>query len=505
MAISTIVAGLADIGIEGAAATIGATALEGALVGGGLSAIEGGNVLKGALLGGLTGGLGAGAGSVLDTTAGSIFGAGGALGTTGTAIVGDAIGGALAAGITGGNVLKGVEGGALSGALASAMGGFNQQGGSSSGAGTSAAPTAGGGVASAAGAAAPASVGAVDPNVVAPDVVNAPVTGTSIPGGGAGAGAGLPGGTGVNAPVTGTSIPGGGADASLLGASGGSSTIGSGNLPGVTGVGAAAGNTSAISNAGTSGDQFSAAPAPNLGGLTQSNAAASAITGTGSTPMTTTSSLSDLGVSPLAPASTLGTGDLSTILNTPVDPSDIANAYSGTAGGGGATGILGSLAKNPIADLGILGMGANLLAGNKTPAYSGQLAGAASTLASQGNQLTGYLTSGALPPGMQDQINRATSAATAQIRSMYASRGMTGSSAEQQDLQNVQLQAQAQAAQIAEQLYKQGVSDLGVSDQLYAQLMQTFNQRDQQASNAIAGFAGSLARLGAGATQQTGG
>lgn len=479
MAISTIVAGLADIGIEGAAATIGATALEGALVGGGLSAIEGGNVLKGALLGGLTGGLGAGAGSVLDTTAGSIFGAGGALGTTGTAIVGDAIGGALAAGITGGNVLKGVEGGALSGALASAMGGFNQQGGSSSGAGTSAAPTAGGGVASAAGAAAPASVGAVDPNVVAPDVVNAPVTGTSI--------------------------PGGGADASLLGASGGSSTIGSGNLPGVTGVGAAAGNTSAISNAGTSGDQFSAAPAPNLGGLTQSNAAASAITGTGSTPMTTTSSLSDLGVSPLAPASTLGTGDLSTILNTPVDPSDIANAYSGTAGGGGATGILGSLAKNPIADLGILGMGANLLAGNKTPAYSGQLAGAASTLASQGNQLTGYLTSGALPPGMQDQINRATSAATAQIRSMYASRGMTGSSAEQQDLQNVQLQAQAQAAQIAEQLYKQGVSDLGVSDQLYAQLMQTFNQRDQQASNAIAGFAGSLARLGAGATQQTGG
>jgi len=198
-----------------------------------------------------------------------------------------------------------------------------------------------------------------------------------------------------------------------------------------------------------------------------------------------------------------GTDPLSSIMANPVSPSDIANAYTApdataTAAAPSASsgGILGALTKNPMADMAMLGMAGNLLQGNKTPAYSGQLAGAANTLAAQGNQLTGYLTSGALPPGMQDSINRATAAASAQIRSMYASRGMSGSSAEMQDLQNLQLQASAQAAQMAEQLYKQGISDMNMSDQLYTQLMQTFNQRDQQASNAIATFAGSLARMG---------
>ena len=474
-------------GAEGALGTVGTaiatSALTGAAIGAGEGVLTGGNIGKDALIGGLTGGLGAGAGAALDATAGSIFGAGGTLGTTGSTIAGDAIGGALAQGLTGGNVLKGVESGAMSGVLASALGGLTQQG--------SRAPSAGGG--GGGGTAGPASVGAIDPNVVAPDVVNAPVTDTSMTVGGSPAG--LPGGGG-----------GGGADTSLLGATGGPQTLGSG-VTGSVGNGAASSSSSALSGSGTAGDQFSSAPSPNVGGLTQSNAAASAITG--SAPMTTLSSLSDLGVSPLASAPTLGTaaGGPTNLLtqsdNTPIagfNADGTAIDTSGTAASG-AGGILGTLAKNPMADISALGMAANLLNGNKTPAYSGQLAGAANTLAAQGNQLTGYLTSGALPPGMQDSINRATSAGAAQIRSMYAARGMTGSSAEQQDLQNLQIQAQAQAAQMAEQLYKQGISDMGMSDSLYQQLMQTFNARDTQASNAIATFAGSLARMGMPATQ----
>ena len=478
-------------GLLGTVGTAVATsALTGAAIGAGEGLLTGGNIGKDALMGGLTGGLGAGAGAALDATAGSIFGAGGTLGTTGSTIAGDAIGGALAQGLTGGNVLKGVESGAMSGVLASALGGLTQQG--------SKAPAAGGG----GGTAAPAGVGAIDPNVVAPDVVNAPVTGTSMTVGGSPAG--LPDGVGVGG------VGGGGADTSLLGATGGPQTLGSG-VTGSVGNGAASSSSSALSGSGTAGDQFSSAPSPNVGGLTQSNAAASAITG--SAPMTTTSSLSDLGVSPLASAPTLGTaaGGPTNLLtqsdNMPIagfNADGTAIDTSGTAAPG-AGGILGTLAKNPMADIAALGMGANLLAGNKTPAYSGQLAGAANTLAAQGNQLTGYLTSGALPPGMQDSINRATSAGAAQIRSMYAARGMTGSSAEQQDLQNLQIQAQAQAAQMAEQLYKQGISDMGMSDSLYQQLMQTFNARDAQTSNAIATFAGSLARMGMPATQQAGG
>jgi hypothetical protein len=481
MAISTIVAGLSEIGMDTAVATIAAGAIEGGLVGGGINALEGKSFGSGALSGALTGGLGAGFTEALP-----------ALGMTGqgATIIGDTLGGAASAGILGQNVLKGAEGGLASGVISSTLGGGGQQQSSST---SSAAPTAGGGVGSAAGTAAPASVGAIDPNVVAPDVVNAPVTGTSMTVGGSPAG--LPGG--------------GGADTSLLGATGGPQTLGSG-VTGSVGNGAASSSSSALSGSGTAGDQFSSAPSPNVGGLTQSNAAASAITG--SAPMTTTSSLSDLGVSPLASAPTLGTAAAGpTNLLTQSDNMPIAgfNAdgtaidTSGTAPPGGN--LLSTLAKNPMADVSMLGMAANLLGGNKTPAYSGQLAGAANTLAAQGNQLTGYLTSGALPPGMQDSINRATSAGAAQIRSMYAARGMTGSSAEQQDLQNLQIQAQAQAAQMAEQLYKQGISDMNMSDSLYQQLMQTFNARDAQTSNAIATFAGSLARMGMPATQQTGG
>jgi len=130
--------------------------------------------------------------------------------------------------------------------------------------------------------------------------------------------------------------------------------------------------------------------------------------------------------------------------------------------------------------------------GNKPPAYSGQLAGQAQLLAGQGQQLTSYLASGALPPGVQQSINQATAAAQAQIRSHYAARGMSGSSAEAQDLQAIQNQAASQGATIAEQLYKQGISDMGLSEQIYAQLMAQAGAQDRQAMQAISTLAGSL-------------
>jgi hypothetical protein len=196
------------------------------------------------------------------------------------------------------------------------------------------------------------------------------------------------------------------------------------------------------------------------------------------------------------------TVDPSSYLQTPdqlaADASLIASAPSGGLLSGG-----GKLLSNPKTDITLAGMAGNLLMGNKPPAYSGQLLSEAQLLAGQSNQLTSYLTSGALPPGVQDSINQATAAAQAQIRSHYAARGMSGSSAEAQDLQNIAQQASAQGATIAEQLYKQGITDMGLSEQIYAQLMTQAGAQDRQAMQAISSLAGALGGMATQPTQQS--
>jgi hypothetical protein len=143
----------------------------------------------------------------------------------------------------------------------------------------------------------------------------------------------------------------------------------------------------------------------------------------------------------------------------------------------------------------MLGMGANLLGGNKPSPYSANLTSAASSLTTQGSLMESYLSSGTLPPGLQTGIDQATQAAHATIKSQYAARGMSGSSAEAQDLQAVTERASAQGAQLAIQLYSQGVQETQLGDQIYAQLMQAQTTQDNQASAAISNFAGAMAGM----------
>lgn len=119
----------------------------------------------------------------------------------------------------------------------------------------------------------------------------------------------------------------------------------------------------------------------------------------------------------------------------------------------------------------------------------------------QGETLESYAMSGTLPAGLQAGIDQATTAAQASIRSMYAQRGMSGSSAEAQDVASVSARAKAEGAQIALSLMQQGISEEGAANQLYLNLMSGQMQQDQELSNAFAGFATSLVGQ-AGAPQQ---
>ena len=142
------------------------------------------------------------------------------------------------------------------------------------------------------------------------------------------------------------------------------------------------------------------------------------------------------------------------------------------------------------------GLAAAALKGNAPFPGQTQLASTAADLAAQGKTLSSYLTSGTLPAGVQASLTQAANAAKASIRSQYAARGMTGSDAEARDLANVDTGVISQGADIATKLLAQGVSESGMSAQLYDTIMKTSMAEDASLGNALTGFAQSLASSG---------
>ncbi len=107
----------AAIGGALGASGVGASILGGAIIGGASSALTGGNVLQGALMGGLGGGLGQAVGGA----ANSALGLG--LGQTGQAILGSGLVGGAAGAATGQGFLRGAGQGVLGGAVGELAGG----------------------------------------------------------------------------------------------------------------------------------------------------------------------------------------------------------------------------------------------------------------------------------------------------------------------------------------------------------------------------------------------
>lgn len=125
-----------------------------------------------------------------------------------------------------------------------------------------------------------------------------------------------------------------------------------------------------------------------------------------------------------------------------------------------------------------------------------QLNAEATALGQQGQELSSYIQSGKLPPGAQAALEQATKSAQASVRSKYASMGMSGSTAETQELNNVTLQAQAQAFSIADQLLKTGIDETGLAANIYEGLAQIDLAQSQQTGTAIASLAAALSGNG---------
>ena len=163
-------------------------------------------------------------------------------------------------------------------------------------------------------------------------------------------------------------------------------------------------------------------------------------------------------------------------------------------GGDLATGA-DKLLSNPASLLTLGGLGLDLAKGNTPVKGQNQVSQIAASTLGQGQQLGSYLTTGTLPPGLQQSIDNAANSAKAAIRSKYAALG-GNSSAMEQDLANVDMQASAQGGQMAIQLLNSGINETQLSAQLYQSLMQNSLQQNGQLSQGVGSLANALARTG---------
>ena len=492
-AIAAIGSAIAEVGTaaavglgatEGSALAIGAgTALEGgvagAALGAGGAAIQGKDIGQGALAGGLTGGITGGFGGALGSSLG--------IGSTAGFGLAGAAGGALGAEASGGNPLTGALTGAASGAIAGATAGSatpgTSGGGPGVGAAASQAPIGSDIYTPGAGTDTGASVlnAGASPNPVA---ASSSAPSSDI-------GANLSGESAVQGATNGVELAPLPPVPPSLDASGNPALSAGGELTYPSqGLASAANRADVVNAAGgiVPKESFLADPSAAIGQATGQTPAAGTL-GYQVNP--------SLGVAPggSGPGGSFTYGQ---------------GAAGATSGGGGPSPSAGNslvnLAKSPsIGTLGsALGNNANLLLpaavagldiakGNQAPAGLGALEAQAASFANQGKQLQSYLATGTLPPGVQTSINQATAAAQAAIRSQYASRGMSGSSAEAQDLVNVQNTAVSQGATIAQSLLNTGVNESNLSASLYAQIMQQSISQDSALASALASLAASTA------------
>ena len=439
----------------------------GAVLGGGISGLEGGNIgqgiLHGAEGGALTGG-GVGLG-------GDLFG-----GVAGSAL-GGAAGGALGSEVTGGKPLTGALEGGIGGGLSSLIQGNTSLFGNT---GVDKAVTGLFG-----------SSGLTPGGTPTPEASLSPGQISNI-----GATAALNPGTG-GAPV---GAAGGGATATAA-------------PPGSVGGGASDATQAFTSNTGNpqldqmingfNAQQVSDAPVTDAIPANSPLLKADPSLNQPSMLQSLTGSSAPIAQSTPAPAGSVGGGTATAAANPFPGNTGVNLAESITGLGANASQPTGAAFGNFLQANGSLlpaagVMGYEAIAGQKMPKGYNQLQTEAGQLSAQGTQLENYINTGTLPPGLQGAVQQNLAATQAAIKSSYAAKGMSGSSAEQQDLQNAEIQSQAQTAQLATGLLSEGVAETGDAAGIYNNLIGDIQKSDQGLQSALAEFAAASAGQGIG-------
>jgi hypothetical protein len=313
--------------------------------------------------------------------------------------------------------------------------------------------------------------------------------------GGAGGGAAAAGGNaGTGAATTGATAAGG-FGASLSDFLSNPSLAGLGNIGSAAGADISSGYSSLLNSIGL-GTPATATQGINPLATGGGAVAGGAAPGSGA-PFDLTASA---GATPAANAVALGGAPAGTVAGgVPglVTTGGGATGGTGTAASGG--GLLNTISNftsaHPYLTLGGGLIGSQLLSpelskitGSGTTSQENALLGNAQGAINTENQLIGDEASGNLPPGAQASVSNALQSDIAQIKARYASLGMSGSSAEQQDIANAQQQAAGQQFTLASNATQTGLSALGLTTNVYDTLVQDQLTRQQALQNAFSGF-----------------
>lgn len=408
-------------------------------------------------------------------------GVGTALGTELSSGLGGALGGALAGGLTSGpeGALLGGAGGYFGGpAISGALGAGGEAAAGAAGAGATdalqAAPAAaagGGALGSAAAGAAPAAAGGdilsslEGANAALPTYLSAGIPVGSAADIAGQAAALAPGGLPVGSAADLAYQAGTGFPADVFGSAAGSA-IGSTLSSGSSGSSAGAGGSNAL---GTTPGNSIESVAPSLSNVQAGSPTLS-----------------------LPAAPTGGAGAISPLPDTAPLPPPLPESRLP----GADSGVLDFLKRNQGWLQPAIGLAGSALTQPKIPQLS-NLQGQANLLGTTASNLVPSVTTGQLPAGAENIVQQATDAAKANIRSKYASLGLSGSSMEAQDLAAADERASGVRFQFASQLTTQGLDAAQMANQAYTQIANLQLQQDQGLQNALSNFAAASA-LGAG-------
>jgi len=162
-----------------------------------------------------------------------------------------------------------------------------------------------------------------------------------------------------------------------------------------------------------------------------------------------------------------------------------------------AAGIGESVAKNPLGlALAAGGLGYNVLQGQKQSDAVKALQSEAQQQGATGAQLEGYLTSGTLPPGLQQSVDLAVKNAKASAISNMASQGLSTdpkkNTALAAELAAIDQQVPILTAQIGEQLLQSGQAASGLASNLYTSLANIDQTQTAAIGKSIAAMAAAL-------------
>lgn len=168
-----------------------------------------------------------------------------------------------------------------------------------------------------------------------------------------------------------------------------------------------------------------------------------------------------------------------------------------TSNASGIGKVLGDLGINNAGDAlgafslyrGVQQAGAARDAINKTV---NQLQGQASASAADAGQLKSYLLKGDLPAGARAAVDGAVASAKAAVRSRYANLGLSGSSMEIQELNQIDQRASGQVFDIANQLYQEGAKESQIQSALYETILNAQAAQLTDASHAVTNYAAAL-------------